>query len=161
MYRQGIYEYHVPMTSASSPAASSGGVAHATWGPVPEGYCWYVERYGGHCPTAAAKQGVFVVNGAVPTTAIDPGYRADIATVAGDIVGDAFHAIYVPAGYYFVMEWTSATSGDICTGSIQYAVHQLNPRGFASPQDTLQQLASHEHMASPLNVPATADERAV
>lgn len=160
MSRAGIYEYHVPMLGATATANTSG-VAKAGFGPVPEGYCWYIERYSVHCPTANAVAGVFVVQGTTGTAAIDPSYRADYTTAGADAVGDAFHAIYVPAGYHLVVQWTAATSGDLCVASIQYAVHQLNSREMMSPQDVAQLAASHEHAGAQLTSSATAGKRAI
>jgi len=160
MYRQGIFETHVPMYGQTATANSSG-VAKVAFEPVSEGYCWYVERYSVHCPTVAAVASVFVTLGATGTAAIDTSYRADYTTAGADAVGDAFHAIYVPPGYRFVVQWTAATSGDICTASIQYARHQLNPMQNMSQQDIQLVNAAHEHGSSPLVESATAGKRAV
>ena len=160
MYRQGVYEYHVPMLGATATANASG-IAKAGYGPVPEGYCWYIERYSVHCPTSGAVAAVFVAQGSTGTGAVDPSYRTDYTTAGADAVGDAFHAIYVPSGYHLVIQWTAATSGDLCVASIQYAVHQLNPNVIGSRQDALQEHAAHQHLTSPLTHVATAGERAV
>ncbi len=147
MQTAGFYDHHVPMLGATG-TATTAGVAKAGFGPVPQGYCWYIERYSMHCPTAAAVAAVFVTQGSTGTAAIDPGYRADYTTAGADAVGDAFHAIYIPEGYHFTAQWTAATSGDVCTASIQYAVHQLNPQILSSPQDIRQVQAAHEHMSA-------------
>ncbi len=160
MYRQGVFEIHRPMEGRGG-VASSAGIAKASYGPVPEGYCWYIERYSVHCPTAAAVAAVFVTQGATGTAAIDPGYRADYTTAGADAVGDAFHAIYVPAGYHFTVQWTGATSGDACTASCQIAVHQVDPMNNMSRQDVRQVQAAHEHAATPLTEVATAGRRAI
>jgi hypothetical protein len=160
MHRQGIFDHHVPMLGSTG-TATSAGVAKAGYGPVPEGYCWYIERYSVHCPTSGAVAAVFVVLGATGTGAIDPGYRADYTTAGADAVGDANSAIYVPAGYHFVVQWTAATSGDVCTASIQYAVHQIDPSHMNSPQDLRQMAAAHQHAAAELNGTAVAGRRAV
>lgn len=159
--REGIFDHHVAMLGASA-VANSAGVAKAGYGPVPEGYCWYIERYSAHCPTSAAVAAVFVVLGATGTAAIDPSYRADFqTTTGGDVVGDAFHAIYLPPGYHFVMQWTGAANADVCTASIQYAVHQLDPGHMMTRQDIRQIQASHEHAGSPVTETATAHRRAI
>jgi hypothetical protein len=160
MLRAGFYDHHVPMLGATG-TATSAGVAKVGYGPVPEGYCWYIERYSVHCPTGAAVAAVFVAQGATGTAAVDSGYRADYTTAGADAVGDSFNAIYVPAGYHFIVQWTAATSGDVCTASIQYAVHQLDPHIMTSREDVRQIQASHEHATAPVNDSAVAGRRAV
>ena len=160
MHRLGIFERHIPMEGKTA-SANSSGVAKVGYGPVPEGYCWYIERYSVHCPTAAAVAAVFVTLGATGTAAVDPSYRTDYTTAGADAVGDAFHAIYVPAGYHLVIQWTAATSADVCTASIQYAVHDLNPMQNMSQHDIHLVNESHEHLSSPLVESATAQKRAV
>ena len=164
MYRAGVYDHHVPMQSATA-TANAAGLAKAAWGYVPEGYCWYIERYSGHCPTAATTVAVFVALGATgPSAAVDPGYQADytkLGTGITDVVGDANQPIYVPAGYHFVFQWTGATSGDLCVASIQYSVHQIDSNIIGTPQDALQEHAAHQSHTSPLTQVATAGERAV
>ena len=160
MHRQGVFVRHEPMEGKVA-SANSSGVAKVGYGPVPEGYCWYIERYSVHCPTAAAVASVFVVQGATGTAAVDTSYRADYTTAGADAVGDAFHAIYIPSGYHFLIQWTAATSADVCVASCQIAVHQLDPMGNMSPQDVQLVNAAHEHLSSPLVEPATAQKRAV
>ena len=164
MHREGIFQTHIPALGATA-TASSAGVAKMRWGPVPEGYCWYIERYSGYCPTAAATAAVFVVLGSTGTAAVDPSYQMDSTIMAAaqtSVVGDANQPIYVPAGYHFVFQFTGATSGDKCVGSIQHAVHQLDPRvGNMSSADVHQLQLAHQHNTAPLTDVATAGKRAV
>lgn len=159
MHREGVFDHHVPM-QGSSALANSSGVAKVGFGPVPQGYVWYIERYSVHCPTAAAVASVFVVHGTTGTAAVDTSFRADYTTAGKDAVGDAFHAIYVPEGYHFLVQWTSATNLDQCVASIQYAVHELDPlvRGIMSGQDVRQLSESHESIMSPLTHSAIGNE---
>lgn len=161
--RAGLYDHTVPMQGVTVTANTSG-IATAVYGPVPEGYDWWVERYSVHCPTSAAVASVNVILGPVSqvaaNAALDSSARADFTTTGKDLVGDAFSAIYVPAGYSLVIQWTAATSGDICIASVQYDVHEKNPRHFMSPQDVHQIAAAHQHATSPVSESAVAEHRA-
>ena len=161
--RDGIYDHHVAMQGASA-LANSSGIAKVGFGPVPEDYCWYVERYTGHCPTAATTVAVFVVLGGTGTAAIDPSYQADttvLPTGVTDVAGDSNQAIYVPAGDHRVFQWKNATNNDLCVASIQYAVHQIDNRVIGTPQDARQEYAAHQKLTTPLTEVATAGARAV
>ena len=161
--RAGLYDHHVPMQGLTVNANASG-IATAAYPPVPEGYAWYIERYSVHCPTSAAVASVNVILGVVSAVAanaaLDSSARADFTTNGKDSVGDANSAIYVPPGYSLVIQWTAATSGDICIASIQYAVHELEPRRFMSPEDLRQVQAAAQHATAPVTGSATAEYRA-
>lgn len=161
--RAGLYDHHVPMQGVTV-LANTSGIATAVYGPVPEGYAWYIERYSVHCPTSAAIASVNVilgpVNAVAANAALDSSARADYTTTGKDLVGDSNSPIYVAPGYSLVIQWTAATSGDICIASIQYAVHELEPRRFMSPEDQRQVAAAGQHATGPVTQTATAERRA-
>lgn len=159
MYRAGIFHHHVPAQRAQATAAATG-IATVEYDYVPQGYCWYIERYSVHCPTSGAVASVFVTNGASGTAALSSGFRVDYTTAGADAVGDSNTPIYVPEGYHLVIQWTSATSGDACVAAIQYAVHELDPlvQPIMSRQDMAQVEESHETPASPLTVGAVGEK---
>lgn len=161
--RVGLYNHHVPMQGLTVTANTSG-IATAAYSPVPEGYAWYIERYSVHCPTSASIASVNVILGTVSqvaaNAALDTSARADYTINGKDAVGDSNSAIYVAPGYSLVIQWTAATSGDICIASIQYAVHELEPRKFMSPEDLRQVAAAGQHATGPVTQTATAEYRA-
>ena len=157
MFREGIFDHHRPMEGKVA-VANASGVATTFYGPVPEGYAWYVERLSTHAPTTNTACSIFV---SAEASTSDPGFRADFTAVADDIA-DEVNPIYLPAGYYLVVRWTGATSGDTCTASAQIAVHQLNPALFMSPEDRAQVREAHERQPQhELVEVATAHRRAV
>lgn len=158
MMRMGVFDHTRPAEPKSGTANASG-VASLFYGPCPEGYGWYIERISVHCPTAAAVAHVCVA--LTPLSAVDYGSRMDFTTGGADSIADESTAIYVPAGYSLSIIWTAATSADVCTASVQYAVHQLDPRYMMSPEDMREVQAAHEHPKSPLTHPAVAGERAI
>lgn len=161
MYRMGVFEYHVPAMRAQG-IANASGLATVAYDHVPHGYCWYVERYSVHCPTANSAAQVFVTNGATGTALLDPGYRVDYTTAGSDAVGDSNSDIYVPAGYHLVIQFTGATNNDVCVCAIQYAVHQLQPlagEAITSGQDIRQLAEAHTYLGeTPLTWSAVGPE---
>ena len=158
MYRMGILDHTVPMQGRTSAAASSAGVADTWYGPVPEGFIWYVERVSVYCPTSAAAVALYVSTSELGT---DLGSRADYTSAGANAIADEFNPIYLPEGYYLHVQWTAATSGDRCTSGVQYAVHEKNPGDIMNPVELRQVAAMHQHPTAEVNVPATAHQRAV
>lgn len=161
--RAGLYDHHVPAQGITSKANTSG-IATNVYGPVPEGYAWYVERISVHCPTDGAVADVHVILGTInqvaANAALDTSARVDHTEDGDDAVADENSAVFVPAGYSLVVQWTSATSGDICVSAVQYAVHELEPRRFMSPEDLRQLQAAHQHATAPVSQTAVAEYRA-
>lgn len=132
MYRAGFYDHHEPGMSIVATANASG-VAQGFLGPVPQGYCWYVERMTSWSNTAATSGlllEVFVqtVDDAAPTSATvgNRTGRQDVSYVVVNDISDNNSPIHVPEGYFLVAFWTGLTSGDKVELTTQIAVHLLS-----------------------------------
>lgn len=129
MFRKGMFD-HVKSDLYISAAASAAGIAQGALGPVPPGYCWYVERMNTKAVTAATgvRLEVFVtatspLTGYTATVGSRVG-RQDLSVTAENDVADENAAIFVGEGYYLVALWTGLQSGDPVTLATQIAVHK-------------------------------------
>lgn len=160
MYRAGFHSHTAPGMSILATANSSG-IAQGFLGPVPPGYCWYVERMTTWSNTAqtSPKVEVFVIQDSqIPSTYTatvgDRSGRQDLSLTAANDISDEKSAIYVPETYCLVAFWTGLTSGDLAQLTAQVAVHQLSPEYSMTRRDiravqTWEQEAEHERATSP------------
>lgn len=126
--------------------ANASGIAQGFIGPVPAGYCWYVERmttWSNTSATTGLELEIFVLTSGTlgsnyTTTVGDRAGRQDLSTNAQDDVADENSPIYVGEGYYLVALWTGFTSGDKVQLSAQIAVH-LTDLTIQSPQTVKQE----------------------
>ena len=124
--------YHHSTRSDQYIAATvaSNGTATGFLGPVPEGFCWYVERLTAHSNTANSTTGKLEVYvqpfQAAPNDASKRG-RQDFAigTAVQDSASDENSPIYVGPGDYLVAVWSALTSGDLVSLSAQIRVHKI------------------------------------
>ena len=137
MYRQGFYQHTVPARPVVGTANASG-VAVATLGPVAQNFCWYLERISTNCPTAGTTLEVFV---AAASGVTDEGFRQEFTPTANNDIIDEINPIYIPAGYLISLRWASATSGDLCSASLQYSVHQLQLNDYSESPTTIREHA--------------------
>jgi len=95
-------------------------------GPVPTGYCWYVERVtsrGSSSGTPSCEIAVAVAD-RLPA-AWDRVGRQDWTGAANNDVGDQVQPIYVGPGFFLIAYWSAANQGDQFTLSTQISVHEL------------------------------------
>lgn len=109
--------------------ADSNGLAQGAIGPVPAGYCWYVERYSTFNPRANSVCEIFALNSEkLPsgfTAAIgDRAGRLDVSITANNAAADNAAPLYVGEGYWLVAFWSGLTSGDLAQLSTQIAIHR-------------------------------------
>lgn len=98
-------------------------------GPVPEGYCWYVERitcYSNDTATTGVFE-LFVIRGDTPPGKPDISGRQDVATgsVVLNGVSDEESPIHVPPGYTLVGSWSGLTSAKVVSASFQIRWNEL------------------------------------
>ncbi len=110
----------------------SGGLANDALGPVPEGFCWYVERETFWSNTSSATNAVcevFAQRSQNPPAATgqDKQGREDVAV--GTEVKNGAHdnaaPIYLGPGYFLVVSWSGLTQNDLVAFSSQIRVHRL------------------------------------
>lgn len=133
MHRAGFYDHHEPGRYIAA-TADSGGLAQGFMGPVPQGYCWYVERLTSWASAARANSTVELF--VLPTNTVAPGFTATVGDRAGrqDLVTaaasnarlDESSPIFVGPGYHLVAFWAGFTSGDSLLVSAQVAIHKLD-----------------------------------
>ncbi len=154
MYRAGFFDHHTPDLYASAVAATAAPVAQDFLGPVPQGYCWYLEAWTSHIGAAHTAVCELAVSPTQQLPAIsanwDRGNRLWFSgAAAADFSPLAGYALYIPEGYYLIAYWTAGggtlVAGDTCLLTTQIAWHQLSVKGFMSPEDIEQARASHEH----------------
>ena len=168
MLREGLFEHH-RRDSVAVVAAGGTPLAQGFYGPVPEGYAWYVElaAFGvlGNSHTAIAALAVSPDNAALGSIAgwDFAGLQAEVAPA---VVSGQFPLalpLYVPANHWvrLLAFGGSLAAADLVNFSFQTAVHQLNPRLMMSPDDMAQVKAAHERVAAGLSETAVAGRRAV
>lgn len=110
--------------------------AQGSLGPVPQGYCWYIERYTTRVATTAG-----VITAATPLCEVavlsdqavsvigtwDRAGRQDYTANGKNDISDNESPLYAGPGQYLVAVWTTANSGEIAVLSCQIRVHQLEP----------------------------------
>lgn len=169
MHREGIFEKHRLDTLYSSFVA--GNVAQLQFGPVPQGYAWYVENFAfvvlGNSHTTIAEVAITPDDTQLPAEASwdndglvwgSPGVTAArFATVQPGV------AWYMGPGHWLHLSahGGTAVAGDVLSATAQIAVHQLDPDFIMSPEDAKQLRAAHEHLAAELAHSAVAERRAV
>jgi hypothetical protein len=153
------FSHHDPSMYIGATADSNGN-AQGFLGPVPAGYCWYVERECSWTNTTAETGlllEVFVIRtNAVKLTSATVGDRTgrqDVSTIVINDISDNNSDIVVPEGHYLVAFWTGLSSGDLVLLSTQIAVH-LNSLRIESPQLQHQQ----EHPTPDINGAEVAKE---
>jgi hypothetical protein len=138
MYRLGFHS-HTASGMAINATANASGLAQGFLGPVPPGYCWYVERMttwsnstATNCELEIFAQADSQAPAGFSATVGDRTNRQDLSVVAGDDVSDNIAPIYIGEGYYLVAIWTGLNSGDLATLSTQIAVHQITLPEYAN-----------------------------
>lgn len=109
-------------------ANSAGQVTHSV-GPVPEGYCWYLNNetlYSNTSQSTATFELYVLRENGRPTDTTKAGRQdytvgANVQNAANNIASP----IYAGPGYYYVLVWTGLTSGDIVSWSGQILSHKL------------------------------------
>lgn len=168
MLREGLFDHHRTDTLALV-AAGNPVLAQAAFGPVPEGYAWYVELatylIAGNSHTAIAALAVTPDNGALPAFASWDGQGLKATNPAATLGSWSLPLpIYVPPSHFLRVILVAGTivAGDTATATFQTAVHQLNPRAFMSPDDQAQVAAAHQRAPEHLFAEsAVASRRAV
>lgn len=151
MFRQGFFSHHEPVRTFLTGAANASGNATGSYGPCPEGYCWYVENVTMRIPDNGVLDLFAVAQDSVQLgTAWDMAGRFDHFAATTDDARNYASPIYVPAGYWIVASVSGGTTGDKGLVSFQIAVHQLNPAALTSFPDQGQIRQSREHPDSPL-----------
>lgn len=143
--------YPVHVESGMTISVVSGGTtAQGFLGPVPPGYCWYVEKwtaFGNHASTAPTLELFVLTSQTVPaaTTATvgDRAGRQDLTLLANNAVMLSDNPIYVGENYYLVAFWSTVSQNDIMQATFQIATHQISDlHGITTEQD-LAQIESH------------------
>ena len=169
MFRQGLFDHHRLDTLAML-AAGGTPVAQKVLGPVPEGYCWYVEVIGfsvvGNSHTALLDVAVTPDGGDLPAQATwdHQGLVWTVPTAAVRASENAGHAIYVAPGHFIHAYASGGTlaANDPVAVTFQIAVHQLDPQFLMSPEDRAAVRQAHERLAEhQVAEVATAHRRAV
>lgn len=173
MHREGVFTHHRLDTL---PGLAAGGTptAQVVLGPVPEGFCWYIEGIGfavvGNSHTAAVDVAVTPDGGTLPAQAswdhAGLVWKFDSGTAIAAIAGSSkmLTPIYMGPGHFAHAYFSGGTlaAGDAVTVTFQVAVHELNPRFVLSPEEIEQVARSHErYPAHEIAEVATAGERAV
>jgi hypothetical protein len=154
MWRAGIYDHTEPGMTITA-TANATGIAQGFLGPVPAGYCWYLERWttfssGG---TSSSLLGLYVLTtNAMPAqfsaTFGDRAGRQDLSLSAANDAADLNSPIYIPEGYYLVAFWTGFNSADVAQLSTQVAVHLVGTSRTEPRQLEVQQA---EHATPDIN----------
>lgn len=165
--REGLFLNH-RLESLAIPTASLNGIVQgqAFLGPVPQGYCWYVENF------AAMTVGSTRQNVAIWAVTVDDGPlggRAGgfpawdgqgLTMIFGAAVAQSFaNALPTFLGPGHVLHALvgnlggngTLNAGDVVTVTNQIAVHQLDPSYMMSREDARQVLRAHEHPTAELN----------
>jgi hypothetical protein len=170
MHREGVFVRHRLDTLALL-AAGGTPLAQGVIGPVPEGYCWYIEAIGfsvvGNSHTAVPLVAVTPDGGPLPAAASWDGQGlvwtpSGVAAVRGS--ENAGHALYVGPGRFAhaVLLPGTLAAGDAATFTFQVAVHELNPRFLMSREEADLVREAHERLPEhPVAEVATAGERAI
>lgn len=168
MFREGVFKSHrqeLLLTTAAGGTPTAQGVI----GPVPEGFCWYLEVVAftviGNSHTASFDLAVTPDNGSLPAQA-SWDHQGLVWTLGAAVRGseNAGHAIYVPPSHFVHAYFSGGTlaAADVCSATFQVAVHELNPRWLQSKEEVERELASHErYPAHEVAEVATAGKRAV
>jgi hypothetical protein len=128
--RAGFYD-HTESGMVIKAIANSSGIAQGYLGPVPEGYCWYVERESTWSTGSAGECEIFVVTthqmpSGMTAAAGDRAGRQDVSLLASDDISDNNSPIFVGPGYYLVAFWTGLTNLDQVILSTQIVIHRLS-----------------------------------
>lgn len=139
----GFYSHTFPGQYINA-AVNASGLANGFLGPVPEGYCWYVERLTCWSNSSNNSTGIleiFVLQSQTPPNDNSRQGRQDVAVgnVVQNGVSDERSPIYVPAGHFLVASWSLLNSADQVALSCQIRVHKLH----AKPTHPA---VSHHHM---------------
>lgn len=139
--RQGYIE-HVESGYTITATINSAGTGQGYLGPVPQGYCWYLERASSYIAHTAVLELAVVTQQALPnlTANWDRAARQFWAATGADIQIDANQPVYVGPGYYLVAYWTGGTSADVALLSTQIAVHKLVLADFQLPPGEFHQI---------------------
>src|SRR5215469_4969627 len=168
MLREGLFDHHrrdsIPLLVA---AAGGQPLAQALYGPVPEGYAWYIELAGflvvGNSHTAAAILAASPDNTNVPSLAAwdGAGLQAQVPAATSGAWSLPL-PMYLGPGHWarVLLAGGTLANGDAATATFQTAVHQLDPRYMMSPEDTAQVKRAHERAEAELNLDAVG-QRAV
>lgn len=144
--RAGFFDHHEPLQTISVSALNASGNGQGFLGPVPQGYCWYIENVTMRVPNQGVLDMIISPTQKVPAgTAWDFSGRFDLFAAATDDARNYASPIYVGPGMYIVASVTGGTQNDTPTISLQIAVHQLNPAFMTSPEDARQIQAAHQH----------------
>jgi hypothetical protein len=108
-------------------AASSGGTFSDALGPVPLGYCWYVERWSAYSNSSGSTLTLelYVASDKAGPVSPDKTGRVDQTTSPKNAVGNLAAPIYVGPGNYLVAQWAGFTQNDLVRLSTQIRVHKL------------------------------------
>jgi hypothetical protein len=130
------YFYSMQTDNRILATANSSGVATGYIGPVPEGFCWYVERYTTKTNSSGSPT-CEVYSISSQTVGPDILGRQDYTATGKNDISDNLSAVWVGPGMYLVAVWQLCTSGDLCQLSTQIRVHELPPV-VATPYDLAQ-----------------------
>lgn len=139
-------------------AIVSAGTFSGYIGPVPQGYCWYVERETCYSNTAAATTAtlleIFVSANQTGPTSPDKTGRQDLTVQVTNDISDNNCPIYVGEGMYLVAQWSGLSSGDKVAYSTQIRVHKLlhakaGGQGRHEVHDTVSEEKAGDGLASP------------
>jgi hypothetical protein len=167
--RQGLFDHHrldlLPLTAVATGGAP---IAQGFLGPVPQGYCWYVENVGwavgGNSHTAELNVAIVADDGPLPgITAWDRAGLVGLAAAATRGVISPALPWFAGAGHvpHFYLAPGSLANGDTVVVTVQIAVHQIDPQFIMSPEDALQVREAHERLGAELARSAVAERRAV
>ena len=125
----GVYD-HTRTDQQISATVGSAGTASGALGPVPEGFCWYIERETCQSNTAAttgALLEVFVSTAQTgPVSPDKTGLQdASVGASVAENVSDNQSPIFLEAGKFLVAQWSGLTQNDLVRYTAQIRVHQL------------------------------------
>lgn len=125
----GVY-VHTRVDQQIAGVIDSTGAFAGSLGPVPEGYCWYVERLTCQSNTAVASGPtttleIFVSTDITGPTSPDKTGRQDMTLLPANDVSDQNSPIYVGPGMFLVAQWAGLTTGNRVRLTTQIRVHEL------------------------------------
>lgn len=128
MWRAGVLDHVATELYIGAVVVTAATTAQGYLGPVPQGYCWYVERMSSYSTTTqtSPKLEISVQTGNLIPANWDRSSRADYTNAVANDIADENNPIYVPGGNFLVAYWTGLVAGDAVMLGTQIAVHLVD-----------------------------------